>query len=876
MREAVGPTIVWASLALVGAALVAPHLAAPAAAVAVALGLLAVGLALRRSRRRRWFAAVAIVLTAAGVAGLRFARIDAGLLPQLAAGHRSVEVVATVAAEPRVAHGRWWTIVRVERAGAAAVRERAFLRGSGPPPVLGTRWRGRVLVRPLPDGDFGRYLRRQYVSTTVVPVRWQPVARAGAVGRSTEWVRARTRAAADRALPRDHAGLAVGLVTGDTRLLSAEREEALRDTGLSHLVAVSGSNVAIVLAGAGGLAALAGLGARPRRYALVATLVWFTVLTRWEPSVLRAAAVAGVVLLVGHRGQLVDARHALAVAILLLVLVDPGIAGSLGLLLSASAAAGVLVVGPALRPRLDRLPSRVADLVAATLGAQIAVAPVLLLTAGEVPLSSVPANLVAVPAAAVASALAAAGALVAAVSIPAAAPLFAVAQPALTVVIWAGERFRWWGGVVAWGEPLTALAAVAGTIWLLVRSPRPRRLAGVAALALTAAAAVPPGVLRPPPRTLVVTAIDVGQGDAILVEAPGVRFVVDGGPDERAARWLRRNVRGPLDVAVLSHPHADHADGLPLVLARIGARALWLPDLPSDLPSVAQALAWARRTRTPVAHPETGQSLQLGPLSIDVLGPPTDRPYRTEQSEPNETSLVLRVRYGAQVALLTGDAERAAQRDLRRLHDLRAGYLKVPHHGGNTSQGGFFASVAPVVAVISAGRGNRYGHPHPDVLTALDASGAVVRRTDRDGTVRTEVPVTGAELATPPAPPRPPSLPSAHAGPGLPRHLRRRAPAHTRGRRRPRRTHHRDARPRGRARGRRVARAPPRTPHGIALRRRAVRRPARRRDAVGGPREGGRRRHLGSSARCRPRPRREGHRPHPEDREGRGGGRRTP
>ena len=166
----------------------------------------------------------------------------------------------------------------------------------------------------------------------------------GALIRSTNHVRDRVRNAAARGLAGDRAGLAVGLVTGDTSLLSAATEERMRDAGLTHLVAVSGSNVAVVVAGVAMACGLLGIGRRGRTLAMVVALAWFALLTRAEPSVLRASVMAGAVLVAQWRGVPGSSVHALAVAVLVLVLVDPALAGSLGLLLSAGATAGVLVL----------------------------------------------------------------------------------------------------------------------------------------------------------------------------------------------------------------------------------------------------------------------------------------------------------------------------------------------------------------------------------------------------------------------------------------------------------------------------------------------------------------------------------------------------
>jgi competence protein ComEC len=308
-------------------------------------------------------------------------------------------------------------------------------------PQLGSRLEFTASARPLGREEFDGYLRRLHAGVELTPAG-ELLARSppGRLVAATTAVRDRTRAAAGARLDADRAALLTGLVTGDTRGLPAGAAEELRAAGLSHLVAVSGSNVGLVLAGVLGLAAAAGVGRRGRVWLGLAAVTWFAVLVRWEPSVLRASGVAALVLLATLLGRGWDVRHVLAVAVVLLLLIDPLLAGQLGFALSVLAAGGVLVVAPALARRLPG-PRGVRGLIAASLGAQLAVAPLLLAVEDGVPIGALPANLVAVPAAAAASGVGIAVALLAQLSVPAAGLLAVVTAPALGVVLGAGRAF---------------------------------------------------------------------------------------------------------------------------------------------------------------------------------------------------------------------------------------------------------------------------------------------------------------------------------------------------------------------------------------------------------------------------------------------------
>jgi competence protein ComEC len=229
--------------------------------------------------------------------------------------------------------------------------------------------------------------------------------------------------------------------------------------------------------------------------------------------------------------------------------------------------------------------------------------------------------------------------------------------------------------------------------------------------------------------------LDVGQGDAALVRSPGgAAVLVDGGPDPRqvatglAALGIRR-----LDVVVASHAHADHVGGLPAVLGRFPVGVVLEPGCPADSPAYDAFLEAVERAGVPVLHPRAGDALRAGDLRLDVLGPGACASGTAP--DPNNDSLVIEVSLREDEVLFAGDAEEPAQAwILGSGADLRADVLKVPHHGGDTSLDAFFQAVDPEIAVVSVGE-NDYGHPVPDVLVGLRATGARVVRTDLAGDV---------------------------------------------------------------------------------------------------------------------------------------------
>ncbi|HKQ00963.1 MAG TPA: ComEC/Rec2 family competence protein [Actinomycetes bacterium] len=220
----------------------------------------------------------------------------------------------------------------------------------------------------------------------------------GAALRISERVRDAARSRALASLAPERAGLLIGMALGDTSLLPAEVERDFRAAGLTHLMAVSGANLAVVLAAGLWLAGVVGVGRRGLAVVGILLVVVLVVVTRWEPSVLRAGVMAGLVLLGVATGRGPRGRRALSLAVVVLLLADPSLAGALGFQLSVVATAGVLWLGPATASALpDRIPERVRKGVGVTLGAQATAVPALALTFGSVSLAGLPANLLGLP-----------------------------------------------------------------------------------------------------------------------------------------------------------------------------------------------------------------------------------------------------------------------------------------------------------------------------------------------------------------------------------------------------------------------------------------------------------------------------------------------
>ena len=288
---------------------------------------------------------------------------------------------------------------------------------------------------------------------------------------------------------------------------------------------------------------------------------------------------------------------------------------------------------------------------------------------------------------------------------------------------------------------LVALVVAALAVVGVRRLPRYRRRTATVGLLSAALCLATVGcALRPhpawtPPDGLRVTFLDVGQGDAVLVETAGGSMLVDEGPPEAdVAGQLRRAGVRSLTALVLTHPQRDHIGGAAEVLRRLRVGAVVDPELAVASPDRAAVLRLARDSAVPVVVARTGRSFRLGRAVVRVLWP-EDEGLASE--DPNENAVVLVVTFGRTDVLLTADAESPVTSRLR-LGQVEV--LKVAHHGSeDPGLPELLHRLAPRVAVISVGEGNDYGHPRPETLAALAAApGLETWRTDEDGRVVVE------------------------------------------------------------------------------------------------------------------------------------------
>ncbi|MGN6781438.1 MAG: ComEC/Rec2 family competence protein [Marmoricola sp.] len=702
-------------------------------------------------RRRRGAALALLAWTAVAVcvgagACLRTAAVAASPVTALAAQQASVRAVVDVRSDPRVVTGRFGDRVlfrgvvrRVEGRGHAWAAHTPVVAlgpsvGAGPWHRLAFGARLALVGRLVPadrPGDAPLLLARGSPRVLAEP---------GRVDDAVAAVRSGIRRAVAGRSPGPRA-LVPALVDGDDLAMSADLQSAFRATGLSHLLAVSGTNLTLLV---GFLLIVARfLGVRTRGLTVVGALgvAGFVLLARAEPSVVRAAAMGSVALLgLGSAGRGRGLR-AWGAAVVALMVLDPALSRSAGFALSAMATLGILVLAPPWRDALARwLPRALAEAVAVPLAAQVACTPLIAALFGQLSVVAVLANLLAAPVVGVATVLGLLGGVLAVLV----APLgVVVAAPAAWSAGWIITVARWTAGlpVASIALPSGALTAALASMGCLLFAAGARALLGRRRWAAGAAALLVVVVLVPlpdlgwPPRGWLLAACDVGQGDGLVLAAGAhAGVVVDAGPDPEAIdRCLRGLGVTTVPLIVLTHFHADHVGGLAGVVD--GRRVGGIEVSPYADPASGSDLVHgiAATAHIPVVVAQWGEQRGLGAVRWQVLAPSGPAPADSD-SPPNDDSVVLYVETGGVRILMMGDEETGSQRRLHALYPgLRADVLKVAHHGSAKQDASLVDSLGARWGLISVGAGNDYGHPAPATLRLLQQAGIEVRRTDRGG-----------------------------------------------------------------------------------------------------------------------------------------------
>ena len=780
----------WAVFFAVGDALCAGGIVgAQGVAVALAGGLTAMALA--RGRRAALAGPLLLFALGAGL-GARASRPPA-IDPTLAAAldgdePRALEAIVQRGPEETGAGTR--LVVGLAAIDGAPAHGRLALAVAAGWPDFGPgeriAWRSRLhslrgTCNPgVPDPTIG--LRAAGIEAAAgVPAAASVVRLAEPTGlgprRAAYLARRALRAAIDRAVAGEAAAFLRTAVLGDRRGVSPEVEDGFRAAGATHVLSVSGLHLAAVAALFFWLARAAvaripwlPLHVDPRATAAALSLpaiAFFTLLTGEAVATERSALMLAIGMAALLVGRAPSPAPTIAAAALILLAAQPLEVFDVSLQLSVASVAGIALaargIAPAGRARTAGARARLwlGRFGAATLAATAATAPLGAHWFGEVAPLAPLGNLALVPLVELAVVpVGLAGAILGALCAPLGRPLLAVAGGAARLALAIAAGFHAHAPIWPCRSPnvLETLALTAAGLLALIglgaRGARRRALVGaaIACALLATASLLTRDLCRRFARGLTVTFLDVGQGDAAVIEAPGgATMLVDGGGTrdgqfDTGARivepFLRARGISRLDVVALSHPHPDHLNGLPRVLQRFDVGAFWSSGDDGHNPAYEGLIALAARRGVPRA---TVAPARLGGAAIEPLGPFLDgRIAPPPGLTVNDASLVLRVAFAGRALLFPGDLEADGEGELIGRATLgqpvTADVLKVPHHGSRTSSSDeLLDAVRPRIAVMSLGWHNQFHFPAPEVLARYAGRGTRVLRTDRDGAVTVTV-----------------------------------------------------------------------------------------------------------------------------------------
>jgi competence protein ComEC len=679
-------------------------------------------------------------------------------------------------------------LIALDRVADASVRGTAAITlvGAAVTPLPGDRVRLHARLSPpaglanpgLPDATLtARAQGIDFVgSTRAVTV----VAEGPAWGprRLAERVHRRLATVIAAALPPERAGLLAALVLGERTAAGGSVEAGFKAAGAVHALSVSGLHLTVVagllfLLLRRGLLLLPWLALRTRPAALAAVLalpavLFYCLVTGEATATQRAALMAALGLSAVVMGRWPSLASALGASALVLLVQSPLLMLDASFQLSFASVAALGLAGHPTDPppvrRLARIALWLWRGLRASTAAFLATAPLAAHHFGELAPVSPLGNLVLVPPVELGIVpLGLLGAVLGAVWAPLGAVPFFLADLLCRLVLLLAAGFARWAPLLPVWSPdgvETLLLFAGGLALLRVQVGRARRLAVLGAV-LVAAGGLHLGVRALVRRTqtgVTVTFLDVGQGDAALIEGPGgfVALVdgagtVDGSFDPGARviePVLRRKTISRLDLVVLSHPHPDHLNGLFRVFERFPVGALWSSGDRGDNPEYDRLCALARGRGVDLARP---QRWTRGDLVLEPLAPLVGEAIApAEGLSVNDASLVVRLSFAGRRILFTGDIEAQGEAELvGRWSNLRSDVLKVPHHGSRTSSSAeLLRAVAPAQAIISLGRNNRFDFPRPEVLARYGEAGIRVLRTDWDGALVVDVARDGSLRTT--------------------------------------------------------------------------------------------------------------------------------
>lgn len=604
--------------------------------------------------------------------------------------------------------------------------------------------------RTNPGGfDFRRYLGQSGISATVFAaernIHPKSINKGNILVKAGLFLRTRIVNVVNNSLPPQQAGLLNGMLIGYREGLSEEVQEVFSNSGLTHIMAVSGANIGFIVFPLIFVFKKLRLRQNIANIIIINILVVFTFITGFEPSVLRAVIMAVVILV----GQIIkretEVFTSISFAAIVLLLYNPGNLFNIGFQLSFTATISLVLFYKNIKDKINFkfVPEFITDVLAATLAAQLGVLPVTVFYFNKISVVSVLSNLIVVPVLEFITILGSLMAVLGQIHIVFAKLIGYPNNALLSFVLFATKTTADFPSAVVRATTPSIILIIAYYIVIVFAfwyKPKYKVKAAFKHYVLTGMFVLTLISINIfVPKGLEVVFLDVGQGDCAFIRTgTGKTVLIDGGGDNMGESvvipFLLDYGVSSLDLVVATHGHDDHTQGLISVLEEFKVDNIVIPDIPPK-EGIVKLIEIAEDKEIDIGRCSKGDLIRLDDKThFDVLHPKSDS--YIEKSPLNNNSLVLKLNYKRVSVLFTGDIEKEAESTL--VEDgvnIEADVLKVAHHGSSTSTiPEFLDRARPAAAVISVGR-NNFGHPSSEVLELIKDKRINVLRTDRDGAV---------------------------------------------------------------------------------------------------------------------------------------------
>ncbi|MGE5330093.1 MAG: DNA internalization-related competence protein ComEC/Rec2 [Deltaproteobacteria bacterium] len=623
---------------------------------------------------------------------------------------------------------------------------------------------GKVLIPSHarnPGGfDYKRYLDSQGIYASIIcfsgSIRAIGTVELNPIMKASFFLKSRIQRIIDQLLPANQAGLLKGMLIGDRNGLPGSVKNDFNTSGLTHIVCVSGANIAYIALSCIFILRLTGIKKPVSSIITIFVILIFMFITGCSPSVIRASIMGIMILLAEVFTRKTDIYTSISSACLIILLYNPLALYDVGFQLSFAGTIGIVLFYKTLSDIFQFLPRFINEALSATLSAQITVCPIIALYFNKLSLIALLSNILVIPATGLITSLGFVTVILGQLNLFLAQIISNLNFVLLSFVLWCAKITAEipYASILVPTPTISFLAAFYGLsfslLWYLPHKNQASKWYRYIPNVCTAIIII--NILFTfMPKAFKVFFLDVGQGDSIFIRnSTGQTCLIDGGgtypgsfssikPEDIIIPFLLDNGITNLDMAILSHPHGDHIEGLIKVIENIKVKCLVIAPQNQIVSDMKKLLDVCHKSNTQIIEARMGNRILFGDAEFRVLHPSAStKSY--EDSPLNNNSLVLKLKYKNTSILFTGDIQSEAESlILSSDQDIKADILKISHHGSPYSTTlDFLTKASPSSAIISVGR-NNFGHPSDSVLQKLKQNNIKGFRTDKNGCITIEI-----------------------------------------------------------------------------------------------------------------------------------------